>query len=72
MATAVPAFSLGTLDARFIEPGKGVVSCECEAALLSFLRKTGRQEERRQTLGNWDCPFAEKKTEAPSEPSLCL
>ena len=71
METAVPISSLGMLDDMFVEVGKGIVSCECEAALLSFLRKVGRQEERRMFGGNWNCPFAEK-TEAPSDPSLCL
>lgn len=71
METAVPISSLGMLDDMFVEVGKGIVSCECEAALLNFLRKVGRQEERRIFGGNWNCPFAEK-TEAPSDPSLCL
>lgn len=71
METAVPISSLGMLDDMFAEVGKGIVSCECEAALLSFLRKMGRHEERRKFWGNWNCPFAEK-TEAPSDPSLCL
>ena len=58
METAVPISSLGMLDDMFVEVGKGIVSCECEAVLLNFLRKVGRQEERRIFGGNWNCPFA--------------
>ena len=60
METAVPISSLGMLDDMFVEVGKGIVSCECEAVLLNFLRKVGGRKKEGYLGGTGIVPLQRK------------